>query len=86
MPPSLHTDTQTTAVSTEQRNAKVGAVLAAADKPLGPTEIARRINEPWCMTEHYPQSSAIVPVLRRIGALGSGGRYSAPPSPAATPD
>ncbi len=69
-------------ISTEDRNAKVLAVLVASDKPIGPTEIARRINEPWCKSENYFQSSAIVPVLRRIGAVGSGGRYSLPPATA----
>lgn len=65
-------------ISTEDRNAKVLAVLVASDKPLGPTEIARRINEPWCKNNDYFQSSVIVPVLRRIGAVSCGGRYSSP--------
>lgn len=65
-------------ITTEDRNAKVLAVLTASDKPIGPTEIARRINEPWCKTRGYFQSSVIVPVLRRIGAVGCGGRYSLP--------
>lgn len=69
-------------VSTEDRNAKVLAVLSASDKPIGPTEIARRINEPWCKCQGYFQSSVIVPVLRRIGAVGAGGRYSLPPTTA----
>lgn len=69
---------QVIAISTEERNAKVLAVLLTSDKPIGPTEIARRINEPWCKSNDYFQSSAIVPVLRRIGAVGCGGRYSSP--------
>jgi len=32
-----------------EKNAKVFAVLQAEQKPIGPTEIARRINEPWCV-------------------------------------
>lgn len=65
-------------ITAEDRNAKVLAMLAASDKPIGPTEIARLINEPWCKSQGYFQSSAIVPVLRRIGAVGAGGRYSSP--------
>lgn len=58
----------------QERNAAVLAVLKAATEPLGPTEIARRINQPWC-----PQSPAIMPVLRRIGAVRHpGGLYTKP--------
>lgn len=64
--------------TTAERNAKVLAVLAKSDKPIGPTEITQRIAEPWCKGGGYYQSSAIVPILRRIGAVGIGGRYSLP--------
>ena len=60
------------------RVAEVKSVLKAADRPLGPTEIARRINQPWCV-KGYPLSSAILPILRQIGAVRSGsGQYSLP--------
>ena len=55
----------------DDRDEKVRAVLEAATEPLGPTEISRRINAPWCCCG----SSAIVPVLRRIGAVKVAGRF-----------
>lgn len=61
--------------SAEHRNEKVRAVLLAASEPLGPTEIARRVNEPWCGAGGYPSSAAVTPVLRRIGAIANNGRY-----------
>jgi hypothetical protein len=64
--------------STEHRNNKVREVLKNATEKLGPTEIARLIDEPWCRTVghgRHPQSSAIVPVLRRIGAQTYKGKY-----------
>ena len=68
-----------TEVTTEQRNAKVLAVLKSTKAPLGPTEIARRINEPWCrVSGGYFKSSVIVPILRRIGAVGVSGQYVSP--------
>lgn len=68
-----------TILTPEERNEKVLAVLTKAQTLLGPTEIARRINEPWCFSDGAPKSNAIVPVLRRIGAPAAGGLYSAPP-------
>lgn len=67
-----------TQIPTDQRNEKVRAVLASTQLALGPTEIARRIDEPWCKSEGYFQSGAIVPVLRRIGAVGIKGKYTLP--------
>lgn len=61
-----------------EKNAKVLAVLAATSAPLGPTEIARRINEKWCC-DGFPASAPITPVLRRIGAVRhKGGLYTKP--------
>ena len=67
-------------MSAEQKNAAVLAVLNAATEPLGPTEIARRVSQPWCIYEgRDPNSSAIVAVLRRIGAVRhNGGEYTSP--------
>ncbi len=64
-------------MSKDDRDRKVRAVLEAAEGPLGPTEIARRIDESWCggPSSGYPRSSAIVPVLRRIGAVKAEGAY-----------
>lgn len=61
-----------------EKNAKVLSQLS--EQPIGPTEIARRINEPWCVIDGYfAQSSAITPVLRRIGAVRhKGGLYTKP--------
>jgi hypothetical protein len=69
--------------STEHRGYKVLEVLLKAEKPLGPTEIARLINEPWCVTKSpdgvgYAQSSVIVPILRRGSALTHKGKYWIP--------
>lgn len=61
-----------------ERDEKVRAVLQASSVMLGPTEIARRVNEPWCVPNRYPSSSAIVPVLRRIGAIAIKGKYRLP--------
>jgi hypothetical protein len=66
--------------STEHRNNKVREVLRIAVKAIGPTEIARLIDEPWCVDKiegsgSYPNSSIIVTVLRRIGARTYRGKY-----------
>ena len=66
----------------DDRDEKVIAILRTSSLPLGPTEIARRIGEAWCggLSHQYPSSSAIMPVLRRIGAVKEDGvgRYSLP--------
>jgi len=65
-------------MSTNDRDNQVRAVLATAEKPLGPTEIARRVGQAWCggLPGDYGLSSAVVPVLRRIGATRVGtGQY-----------
>lgn len=68
-------------MSKDDRNNKVRAVLEQATEPLGPTEIARRINEPWCMAGGYPQSSIITPVLRKLGIRGNfSGKYKLRPN------
>lgn len=59
----------TTRPGAQERNEKVRAVLRAALKPIGPTEIARSIGEPWCGSLGYPSSAAITPILKRIGAV-----------------
>jgi len=65
--------------TTEERNAAVLAVLKDASEPLGPTEIARRIGQPWCVFGRYAQSSAVSPILKRIGAIRhNGGEYTSP--------
>lgn len=69
-------------MSTDDKDSKVRAVLLASTAPLGPTEIARRIDEDCCAPkDSYPKSSAIVPILRRIGAQCEGGKYSLPAQP-----
>ncbi len=58
------------------RDEAVLVILQNAKEALGPTEIARRIGEDWCIRDSYPQSSAINPILKRIGAVREGnGRY-----------
>ena len=58
------------------REVDVRNVLSTTTGLLGPTEIARRINKPWCMPGGEPSSSAVVPVLRRIGAISRLGKYT----------
>lgn len=67
---------QTSPVTTEERNEKVRAVLLAATGPLGPTEIGRRIGEPWCCIGNHGMSAPVTPVLRRIGAAAVKGKYT----------
>ena len=67
----------------ESRNDLVRAVLLAATEPLGPTEIARRVDQPWCVIKGdgfppFAQSAPITPILRRIGAVGFKGKYMLP--------
>lgn len=64
--------------SAEERNAKVRAVLLAATAPLGPSEIGRRIGEPWCCCGSWGMSAPITPICRRIGAVGVKGKYTLP--------
>lgn len=53
-----------------ERNEKVRAVLAAATGPLSPSEIASKINEPWCCWgPRAGMSAPISPVCKRIGAV-----------------
>ena len=68
-------------VSSQERDAAVLAVLISADAPLGPTEIGVRVNASWSTYggPHGGKSAAIVPVLRRIGAIRTGaGKYTKP--------
>lgn len=69
--------------TTQERNAVVLAVLKAEGRPIGPTAIARKINQNWCLGPNRPDgprflplSSAIIPVLRRIGAVNHGGKWA----------
>lgn len=65
-------------MSKDNRDKKVRKVLSETASPITPTDIARQINEPWCMVNGYPQSAPIVPVLRRIRAVVvSRGKYQA---------
>lgn len=64
--------------SKNDRNNKVLKVLQEAGQPLGPTEIARRISEDWCMFQGSPQSAVILPVLKKIGAVNTGSGWAMP--------
>lgn len=69
-----------------EREAAVLAVLKNSAKPVGPSEIGRRIGQSWCCYQGdngepsmWGQSSSITPVLRRIGAVRhKGGLYTKP--------
>lgn len=60
----------------EQRNEKVRAVLLVADGPLAPSEIGRRIGEPWCCWGRDGMSAPISPVCKRIGAVSHKGKWT----------
>lgn len=66
-------------MSRDERDNKVLTILKTASEPLGPTEIARRINESWCVPNGYPLSSVITPVCRRIRAVAANAKYSLGP-------
>jgi hypothetical protein len=51
-----------------ERNAAVLAELQKAPNGLTPTEIAVRINQPWCCP-FGACSAPVSPVLKRIGAV-----------------
>lgn len=65
-------------VSTEERNAKVRAVLEASNEPMGPSAIAEKIGESWCCYGSYGVSAPITPICRRIGAIGVKGKWHLP--------
>jgi len=76
-------------MANEQRLARVVAVLGEINEAIGPTEIARRIDEAWCVmnfdsygprSRKRPQSNAINPLLEILIARGdvareAGGKY-----------
>ena len=76
-----------TAMTEQARKERVREVLRAASEPLGPTQIAERIGEAWCMWNGTGFGSAVTPVLRRIGAKKSSGKWSlrAVPAPEVEP-
>lgn len=61
-----------------RREEAVRRVLLDSVSPIGPTDIARQIGEPWCCTSWgAAQSAPINPILKRIGAVRhKGGRYT----------
>lgn len=61
-----------------RREEAVRCVLRSFTTPIGPTDIARQIGEPWCATSWgAAQSAPINPILKRIGAVRhKGGRYT----------
>ena len=70
-------------MSIAEKNEEVLAVLLAANEPLGPTEIGRRVGKSLsCYGEYgggYGNSAAVTPVLRRINAIRHrGGKYTKP--------
>jgi len=65
-----------------ERNEKVRQVLLAAGEPLGPTEIAARINEDWCSWNGMGLGSAVTPALRKIGAKSHKGKWELKSAPA----
>lgn len=55
--------------SAAYRDERVRVVLRDALRPITPSEIASRINEPWCCwAPRAGMSAPISPCLKRIGA------------------
>jgi len=64
------------AMTEEARKERVREVLRAASEPLSPIQIAERIGEAWCMWNGSGFGSAVTPLLRKIGAKKSSGKWS----------
>lgn len=50
----------------EDRQRLILEVLEEATEPIGPTEMARRINEEWCLPGGYPYTAVVCRELKRI--------------------
>lgn len=48
----------------KERIEKIRKILESSPVPLGPTQIARQINEGWCIIGGTPQSNKICPMLK----------------------
>lgn len=66
----------------KSRQDAIRKVLKEADRPMGPTEIARRVNDCWCYSggmpgRGYPQSAPVCAELKRMDdvARESNGRW-----------
>lgn len=72
----------TRAFPSEHRDAAVRRVLAEECAPMGPTQIAECIGEPWCTrgftSAPFALGSAVIPVLHRIGAVRNRGGWMLP--------
>jgi hypothetical protein len=63
----------------DRRDEQVREVLRNSPDPIGPTDIAKKINEHWCVPDgyglSYAKSAPVILVLRRIGVPSYGGKY-----------
>lgn len=66
----------------KSRQDAIRKVLMEAEKPIGPTEISRRVYEGWCFSAGlpgygYPLSAPICAELKRMGDVAKvgGGLY-----------
>lgn len=48
----------------KERIEKIRKILESSPVPLGPTQIAREINEHWCIIGGSPQSNRICSLLK----------------------
>ncbi|TQK10211.1 hypothetical protein [Herbaspirillum sp. SJZ107] len=64
------------AMTEEARKERVREVLRTASEPLSPIQIAECIGEAWCMWNGSGFGSAVTPLLRKIGAKKSSGKWS----------
>jgi hypothetical protein len=50
----------------DYRDDKVFKVLSSVNRPIGPTEIAKLINEHWCLCGEYYSSAVISKSIKRL--------------------
>ena len=48
----------------KERIEKIRKILESSSVPLGPKQIARQINEYWCMRFGLPQGNRVGPLLK----------------------
>lgn len=78
----MNQDSKPLAMTEEARKERVREVLRAASEPLGAIQIAERIGEAWCMWNGTGFGSAVTPLLRKVGAKKTSGKWllkAAPP-------
>jgi len=78
----VNQESKPAAMTEEARKERVREVLRAASEPLGSVQIAERIGEAWCMWNGSGFGSAVTPLLRKVGAKKSSGKWALKAAPA----